>query len=268
MPLWFRHRLPAACAFVLLMVTPPAGAAGPDEITTARYANPVLRYGHFAAGRPHEYSRIEATTAQGRVLSHELPPDEVFEDISPRLVRLGAGTAIGLLAIVSQREQGSALVLFGIDDGRLGIVARSAAIGTPHRWLNPVAVADLDDDGATEIAAVITPHIGGTLKIYRRYGRRLQEVAALGGFSNHAYGSSELALSASFGVGHRPQLLVPDSARTALRIIEFRGGALLEVGRCKLAGPVVGPVVVTAATAVEVTLQGGKQRVKPQECLF
>ena len=36
------------------------------------------------------------------------------------------------------------------------------------RWLNPVGVPDLDGEERAEIAAVITPHIGGTLKVYRR----------------------------------------------------------------------------------------------------
>lgn len=264
----FRAPLAAALAAAFLLGVSPTLAVAPDEVVSARYAEPVNRYGHFAAGRPHEYARIEARTAQGQLLVYALPPDEVFEDIAPRMVRLGAGAAPNLLAIVSQRDQGSALALLAIEDGRLNIVALSAAIGTPNRWLNPVAVADLDGDGETEIAAVITPHIGGTLKIYRHYGRRLQEVAALGGFSNHAYGSSELAQSAPFGLGNRTQLLVPDSARTALRIIEFRGGTLLEVGRCKLAAPVAGPVVVTSASEVDVTVRGGVQRVKPKECLF
>lgn len=263
-----RTGLLAAFTSALLIGAAPTHAAGSNEIVSAHYADPVQRYGHFAAGQPHEYARIEARTAQGQRLAYALPPDEVFEDIAPRLVRLGPGAVQHLLAIVSHRDQGAALALLAIEDGRLNIVALSAAIGTPNRWLNPVAVADLDGDGETEIAAVITPHIGGTLKVYRRYGRRLQEAAALRGFSNHAYGSSELALSAPFGVGRRTQLLVPDNARTALRIIEFHSGTLREVGRCKLAAPVVGPVVVTSASEVDVTLRGGVQRVKPKDCLF
>jgi hypothetical protein len=262
------RRLTSCIAFAALVLMSPHLAAAPDAIVSANYANPVTRYGHFAAGPPHEYSRIEAKTAQGQVLAHELPADEVFEDIVPRQVRLSAGAPTSLLAIVSHREQGSALALLGIEGGKLEIVARSKAIGSPFRWLNPVAVLDLDGDGEAEIAAVITPHIGGTLKIYRRYGRRLQEVAALGGFSNHAYGSAELGLSTARNVGPRPQLLVPDASRTALRIIEFRGGNLLEVGRCQLPAPVAGPVVATSGADVDVSLRGGIQRLTPKNCLF
>ena len=46
------------------------------------------------------------------------------------------------------RQEGSALVP----------AAQSEPIGSAMRWMNPVAVADLDGYGQLEIAAVITPH--------------------------------------------------------------------------------------------------------------
>lgn len=60
--------------------------------------------------------------------------------------------------MVSHRERGTALALPGVDKGTMKIVARSTPIGTPNRWLNPVAAAALD--GAAEIAAVSTPELG------------------------------------------------------------------------------------------------------------
>lgn len=157
--------------------------AGAESITAARYADPVDRYGHFALGRPHEYGRLVASTDAGRRLELALPQDEVFEDLQPRLIRLAAGAPQEVLAIASHRERGSRLVVIGVKSGRIEISAESPAIGTPNRWLNPVGIADLDGDGRAEIAAVITPHIGGTLKVYRRDRRHLVEIAALEGFS-------------------------------------------------------------------------------------
>lgn len=256
-----RTLLAYAAVFALL-----ATAAGAERIADARYAAPVDRYGHFALGRPHEYARLTATTDAGRTLVFELPQDEVFEDLQPRLVRLAATEPGEILAIVSRRDSGARLVLYRLNGGRLEISAQSAPIGTPMRWLNPAAVADLDGDGRAEIAAVITPHIGGTLKVYRRQGANLIEISALGGFSNHVYGSPELALSASMSINGRMRLLVPDASRRQLRIVALEDNRLVETGRCALPAPVTGAVTVTSSAEVTVGLLTGRHVVAPRNC--
>lgn len=240
--------------------------AGAESVTAAGYADPVDRYGHFALGRPHEYGRLVASTQARRRLEFALPQDEVFEDLEPRLIKLAAGAPQEVLAIASHRERGSRIVVIGAKSGRLEVSAESPAIGTPNRWLNPVGVADLDGDGLAEIAAVITPHIGGTLKIYRRAGRHLVEIAALEGFSNHAYGSSELRLSLPIAVGGEPRLLVPDATRLRLRVIALRSGRLVEVARCVLPAPVSGPILAVSPSTVSIGLQGGIRHVAPKDC--
>lgn len=240
--------------------------ASAGTLAAARYVAPVERYGHFALGRPHEYARVVAVLNDGRELSLELPDDEVFEDLAPRRVQLGAGEPTLLLAIVSQRGSGARLVLIGVEGGRLALVAQSAPIGTPKRWLNPVAVDDLDGDGRAEIAAVITPHIGGTLKIYRRDGPALVEVAAMPGFSNHAFGSAELALSRPMVIDGKPRLLVPDAQRVQLRVVAFESGQLFEVGRCRLSSPMVGAIEQVSAREVTVGLRNGRVPLMPGGC--
>lgn len=242
-------------------------SAGADTITAAQYATPVERYGHFALGRPHEYARVVASTRDGRQFTLDLPDDEVFEDLVPRRVQLAADEPPLLLAIVSQRQRGGRLVLIGLNSGGLAIVAQSAAIGTPNRWLNPVAVVDLDGDGRAEVAAVITPHLGGPLKVYRREGDALVELAALPGFSNHVFGSTELALSMPMVIDSKPRLLVPDARREQLRIIAFEHGRLVEVGRCALASPIVGAIQPVSQREVTVGLRGGPKLMAPGDCL-
>ena len=217
-----------------------------DEITGAAYGSPVERYGHFALGRPHEYARIHATTASGREAELSLPADEVFEDLAPRPLRLEADGERLLLVVVSARDSGSRLALVGLRGAGLEIVAESAAIGTPNRWLNPVGVADLDGDGVAEIAAVTTPHIGGVLRVYRRAGERLQEVASLAGFSNHVYGSAELGLSPPARIGGEMRLLVPDARRAQVRMVGLRPSGLVETGRC------TPPTEITTPAALDV----------------
>ena len=125
---------------------------------------------------------------------------------------------------------------------------------------------DLDGDGRAEVAAVITPHIGGTLKVYRRQGKDLVEIAALGGFSNHAYGSAELGLSTPMPWAGKMRLLVPDAARVQLRVMGLEGGRLIELGRCTLPGRVTGPVKVHSPTEVSVALGSGTRVLAMKDC--
>ncbi len=233
----------AAAAVLPLAAALPAATSGPardpagDTIASARYSAPVERYGHFALGRPHEYAGLDVATVDGRRFSLMLPPEQVFEDLQPRLVTMAPGASAELLTILSDRRTGARLALVGLRDGRLAIGAQSPPIGQPMRWLNPVGVADLDGDGTAEIAAVITPHIGGLLVVYRREADRLVPVASLPGFSNHGYGTAQLGLSTPLAVDGRTQLLVPDTTRTVLRIVRLEAGRLVETGRCPLGEP-------------------------------
>ncbi len=244
-----------------------APAVGAETIVDARFAVPVDRYGHFALGRPHEYARLTVTTNTGRRLVLQLPEEDVFEDLQPRLVRLAAGEPEEILAIVSRRDSGSRLALIRLSDDGLAISAQSAAIGTPMRWLNPVGVVDLDGDGRAEIAAVITPHLGGPLKVYRRRGRELVEIAALAGFSNHVYGSPELGLSAMMSIAGRIRMLVPDATRLHLRIIALDNGRLVETARCALSAPVTGVIQAISPREISVGTQAGQQVIVPGDCL-
>lgn len=135
------------------------------------------------------------------------------------------------------------------DAGRelnLTLPANAAPIGTPNRWLNPVGVADLDGDGVAEIAAVVTPHIGGVLAVYRRRGDLLEVVDRQAGYSNHVYGSPEFALSAAASPAGESVLLVPDPSRTWLRRVALRSGRLVETGGRAFAEPITGPEALRA----------------------
>lgn len=244
-----------------------ASIAQAETITSAQYAAPVNRYGHFALGQPHEYARLTVTTDNGRRLELELPEDEVFEDLKPRLVKLAPGEPTEVLAIVSRRGEGSRLVMVGSRGDLLAISAESPAIGTPNRWLNPVGVVDLDGDGQAEVAAVTTPHIGGMLRVYQRRGRQLVEIAALAGFSNHVYGTLELGLSRPVMIGGHMRLLVPDAARLNLRIIALVLGRLVEVGRCALPAPVTDAIKVISPSVVSVGLATGQRNVVLEDCV-
>jgi len=242
----------------------------PEHITHAHYAQPTLRYGHFALGRPHEYAQIVANTSRGQRLVFDLPENEVFEDLMPRVVRMGAGETPLLLCIVSSRGEGARLVLMGLHEGRLRVRAQSPAVGTPKRWLNPVAVADLDGDGRAEVVAVITPHIGGVLTAYRFEEDRLEPIARTGGFSNHEYGSPELLLSLALPLAGHMHLLVPDHTRLQLRVMALQrtaqGPRWVERGRCALPSPIKGGMLADATGSVSMLLQTRRHTLNPASC--
>lgn len=256
-------RIAIQLGIVLLLLSSNAAA---QTITTARYADAVERYGHFALGRPHEYARLIATSSNGERFDLQLPADEVFEDLAPRVVQLAADESPVLLTIISNRHTGARLALIRLSEQGLVISAQSAPIGSPMRWLNPVGVADLDGDGRAEIAAVITPHIGGKLKVYRQRGETLVEIAELAGFSNHVYRSSQLALSMPLAIGGRMRLLVPDFTRAALRIIALEGDELMALGRCALETPITGAISVISPQQVSISSSSSTQIITLADC--
>ena len=249
---WLRdgYRFALYAVTLLLLI---AGNGNAEVIVAAQYVDAVDRYGHFALGKPHEYAAVAATTCSGRILRFQLPEELVFEDLEPRIVSLAAGAEAQLLTIVSGRNGGARLMLLQQEGDELVSAAQSAPIGTPMRWLNPVGVADLDGDGQAEIAAVITPHIGGTLKVYRKAGSRLVEIASLGDFSNHVYGSTELGLSTPLLADGQMILVVPDSARRRLRLVALADGRLVEIGSCTLEEPLKSALKTHNNGRIEIT---------------
>ena len=239
------------CTVTLLTLI--AGKVNAEEFITARYKDPVNRYGHFALGKPHEYAAVAATTQSGRILHFRLPRELVFEDLEPRIISLAAGDKTQLLTIVSGRDGGARLMLLKREGDRLVPSAQSAPIGTPMRWLNPVGAADLDGDGQTEIAAVITPHIGGILKVFRKVGNHLVEIAALGDFSNHVFSSEILGLSAVTQIKGRMILVVPDSKRKRLRLVALANRQLIEVGSCALERPLKNALKLHRHGSIEIS---------------
>ena len=202
-------------------------------IRAAWLTGPTRRYRHGVLGDAIEASGLAAETADKRVLTIALGPDAVFEDRYPRPHDLDGDGNDELLLVKSTFDGGAALVVAGLRDGKLALLAESAPIGLARRWLNPVGAADFDGDGRIETAHVETPHIGGVLVISRRDGSRLSTLHRVAGFSNHQIGSRELRLSAIFdadGDG-TPDLLVPDASRRSLRIVGFSGGRFRELAR-------------------------------------
>ncbi len=214
-------------------------ASGRQHTGLAWLARPTARYRHGVLGDALEAEALRYFRSGFGTTEIVLPPDAVFEDLEPRLADLDGDGQEEILVVRSTFDHGAALVAYGIVGDALVEKAAATPIGTPNRWLNPVGVADLDGDGQPEIMAVDTPHIGGTLRVWRLESGRLSEFAALSGFSNHVIGSTELALHAvlDWDLDGRPDIVLPDVSRTALRIISLKQGKLVQVDHLPLPGP-------------------------------
>lgn len=195
---------------------------------------PTTRYAHAVLGDAIEAGGISVRTSGNTIMSHVLSTDSVFEDRIARIVRIDGEDAV--LSVKSYLDRGAALALMQIDRNSLRIAAESFPIGTAHRWLNPVGVADFDGDRRDEIAAILTPHIGGLLTLYRREGSILKQIYQQNDFSNHAIGSRELGWSAIVDANGDgiADIVAPDARRARLRIVTFANGRFAELARIAL----------------------------------
>ncbi|KAA9009812.1 FG-GAP repeat domain-containing protein [Histidinibacterium aquaticum] len=169
-------------------------AAQPADVTGGRYAEPTTRYPHGALGDESEWGALELDVrpCEGCEPTRRLirlPETRVFEDTAPRLVDVDGDGRREAVVVESDAEQGARLAIYGPE----GLVAATPFIGQHFRWLAPAAVADLDGDGAVELAYVDRPHLAKVLRIWRFGEGGLTPVAEAPGLTNHRFGEIEIS---------------------------------------------------------------------------
>jgi hypothetical protein len=237
-------------------------AEGARDIARAWLAEPTTRYAHGVLGDAIEAGALVVETRAGERLVHRLPERHVFEDLTPRLADLDGDGRDEVIVVRADARLGAALAVYGVEGGALVEEAATDPIGRANRWLNPVGAADLDGDGAMEVAYVETPHIGGILRVFTWRDGGLAFRDARAGVSNHALGSTALGLHALAdrdGDG-TPEIVVPTQPRDALVVVDFAGGRLAETARIPLPGPVTGDIVVESE-ALRVPTRAGTPRI-------
>ena len=177
----------------------------------------------------------------GHRVTVELPADQVFEDLTPRIADLDGDGRNEVLAIRSSLRAGAALVAYDLAGSSLIEINSTPPIGQPNRWLNVAGIGDFTGDRSLDIAAVRTPHIGGTLEIVTLDRRRFRMVDSEKGFSNHVFGSTETGMSAVARINddNIADLAVPDADRRVLRMMTVAGGSLREIAHVALDGAIV-----------------------------
>ncbi len=207
-------------AAALLALVAPATA---ETITAARYEDPTTRYAHGVLGDAVEHGTLALRTDAGRTVRIVLPEVRVFEDTEPRLADLDGDGAPEVVVAESDNRLGARLAVYGTE----GLVAAGPFIGTAFRWLAIAGAADLDGDGAVEIAYVDRPHLAKTLRVFRYRDGTLTEIAALPGVTNHRIGERDIA-GGIRDCGAGPEIIVADAAWRRVLAVRLADGALTD----------------------------------------
>jgi hypothetical protein len=198
-------------------------ARGTQDIQAAWLTSPTMRYPHRSLGSAVHAGSVTVQLTTGKTVVYELPISRVFEDLSPRLVDLDNDGKDELVLIESDALRGASVVVLGLRDGKLVELARSPPAGSTFRWLNIVGAADFDGNGKIDIAAITTPHIGGTLKLYHYRPPHLVAYANTMDVSNHLMGSPEQQMAVIVQLPQiRPTIIVPDMSLRALHALRWQ----------------------------------------------
>ena len=203
------------CALALAMWPAVAGA---QTITSAEFVEPTTRYDHGILGDAVEWGGLRFT-ADGTTYQITLPETHVFEDFEPRLWDLNSDGAPEMVVIETDMARGAALAVYGPE----GKIAQTPYIGRTHRWLAPIGAADLDGDGAIEIAYIDRPHLAKTLRIWRFSDGALSHVLDVPGLTNHRIGEDNIA-GGIRDCGQGPEMITANADWTRLIATTFVDG--------------------------------------------
>lgn len=220
-----------------------------QAVAEAWLVAPTTRYRHFVRGNSVEAGGLRVRLEDGRVLTHLLGDDHVFEDDAPRLADFDDDGIEELVLVMTSLRAGASLAVFAVGADGLELRARTPFIGQPNRWLNPAGIADFDGDGRLEVALVQMPHLAKRLELWRLAGSELERVLAFDDVTNHRIGSVHTDMSAVADVDGDgvADLVIPDGARRKLRILSFASGKTKVIADVPLPGLADGPVAATMA---------------------
>lgn len=236
-----------------------AAQAGADTIVAATYSDPTTRYPHGVLGDDIEYGTLRVTV-EARIgndqsllnayksFTYELtnPDFLVWEDTEPRLWDVTGDGEPEVVVVQSHKDRGARLVVLGLVDGKPALIADTPFIGTPNRWLAPVAAVDLESDGVIEIAYVDRPHLAKVLRIWRFEDGDFYEAAQIEGLSNHLIGDDFIQGGAR-DCGDGPQLITANANWTYIMATQVRDDMIESFDIADYTGP----ESITAALACQ-----------------
>ena len=196
-----------------------------DNRVYAQYAMPTEKYSHGILGDKIEAGQL-VVVVDSVFYELTLPGEFVFEDISPRLYDVDGDTELEFITIRTNVSQGAGIAIYKIIDEQLVEYAYVPEIGTTYRWLNIVAINDLDNDGIVELVWIQTPHIGGILKVAKIKTGTLEVLAEKAQYSNHAIGERNLCLSILTMQFNQKVFYVPNQSRNKIVGFTFKNNEL------------------------------------------
>lgn len=211
-------------AFVLCLW---GGAGAAQTVTGARFTEPTERYGHAVLGDAIEYGALEIDVSGQGTVQFRLPQDHVFEDVTPRLWDVTGDGAPEVVVVETDMARGGALAVYGPQ----GKITETPHIGTRNRWLAPIGAADMDSDGAIEVAYVDRPHLAKTIRVWRFEEGALVPVADVAGFTNHRIGEADIAGGVRSCAGI-PEMIVATANWQRIVAVRFglEGFAVQDIG--------------------------------------
>jgi len=197
-----------------------ATSACAETIVSADYAAPTDRYAHGILGDAIEWGELQITTDAGQ-RSFVLPQDRVFEDVAPRLADVNGDGSPEVVVVETLASQGAQLAVYDAT----GKIAATPHIGRTNRWLAPIGIADLDGDGAIELAYIDRPHLAKTLRVWRFENGALEPVADLPGLTNHRIGERDIG-GGIRDCGQGPEMITASADWTQIMATTLTDGKL------------------------------------------
>jgi len=199
-----------------------------DNQVFAMYASPTSVYGHGILGDKIEAKQLVVVR---RGVFHELSLGDrvVFEDIRPRLYDADGDGELEIITIRTEFSDGAGIGIYKLENNQLVEYAAVPVIGKAYRWLNIVAINDLDDDGVVELAWIETPHIGGILKVAKINQGTLEVLDSKREYSNHSIGETNLCLSALAIMNSLKVIYIPSQEGDSIVGYVFKDGLLEKI---------------------------------------
>ena len=196
-----------------------------DSSTYAQYSLPVTRYRHGILGDQIEAGQL-VVVLEGKFYDLTLEDTYVFEDIRPRLADVDLDGVLEIITIRAHLNNGAGIAIYKVIDDQLQEYASVEEIGRANRWLNPVTIADLDQNGTVEMVWIQTPHIGGILKVASFTPGTLSVLDETRLYSNHAIGERNLCLSVLTQEAEQFIFYVPSQNRDQIVGFTWSGSTL------------------------------------------